>query len=189
MQTKISLFIFTLLIAFTSFAQEESQAQQFWNTLQSHCGMAYEGVLVLPEEDEAFGGKRLVMHVRSCSETEIKIPFFVGDDRSRTWILTKTDNRLTLKHDHRHKDGTEDEVNFYGGTSSNQGKAEIQFFPADAHTQKMIPAAATNVWWITLDETTFTYNLKRLGTDRIFKVEMDLSKAIKTPEVPWGWKE
>ncbi len=39
---------------------------QFWNAVQSHCGKAYEGVLELPEEDEGFGGKRLVMHVRSC---------------------------------------------------------------------------------------------------------------------------
>lgn len=178
-----------LIISSTSFAQTESPLEQFWLTLQSHCGKAYEGALVLPEEDEAFGGKKLVMHVRSCSETEMKIPFFVGDDRSRTWILTKIDGRLTLEHDHRHEDGTEDDVNFYGGTSSNQGKAGIQFFPANPHTQKLIPAAATNVWWITIDETTFTYNLKRLGTDRIFKVSMDLTKPIATPAAAWGWEE
>jgi hypothetical protein len=78
-------------------------------------------------------------------------------------------------------------VNFYGGTSSNAGKTNIQFFPADEATQEMIPGAATNVWWITIDETTFTYNLKRLGTDRIFKVSMDLTKTIEAPEAPWGW--
>jgi len=162
-------------------------AQQFWNTLQSHCGKAYEGALELPLEDEAFGGKRLTMHVISCSESEIKIPFNVGDDRSRTWILTYQDDRITLKHDHRHEDGTEDDINFYGGTSSNSGKADIQFFPADPHTQKLIPAAATNVWWITINESEFTYNLKRLGTDRIFKVVMDLTTTIETPMAPWGW--
>lgn len=184
----LSLCIGLLLVIHVN-AQELSPALTFWNTLQSHCGQAYTGALELPLEDEAFGGKRLTMHFRSCSDTEIKIPFFVGDNRSRTWILTYKDGRITLKHDHRHEDGTEDEVNFYGGTASNVGKAEIQFFPADPHTQKMIPEAATNVWWITIDETTFTYNLKRLGTDRIFKVVMDLTKSIDTPAPPWGWKE
>ena len=43
--------------------------------------------------------------------------------------------------------------------------------------------------WITIDDKTFTYNLKRIGTERIFKVVMDLTKAIVKPEAPWGWKE
>lgn len=160
----------------------------FWNHLKSHCGNAYTGTLELPEEDEAFGGKKLVMHLRSCSENEIKIPFFVGDDKSRTWILTMNEGIISLKHDHRHEDGTEDDINFYGGTASNQGKADLQLFPADIRTQTLIPAAATNVWWITIDDTTFTYNLRRLGTERVFKVVMDLTKPIETPGAPWGWK-
>jgi hypothetical protein len=103
--------------------------------------------------------------------------------------LRYENDRISLKHDHRHEDGTEDEVNFYGGTASNAGKADVQFFPADAHTQKMIPAAATNVWWITIEEGSFTYNLRRLGTDRVFRVVMDLTKPIETPDAPWGWQD
>jgi hypothetical protein len=175
------------VFSLNTIAQDLSPAQVFWNELKTHCGKAYEGSLILPEEDEAFGGKRLVMQVISCEDNVIKIPFFVGEDRSRTWVLTYKDDRITLEHDHRHEDGSEDDINFYGGTSSNAGKADIQFFPANEHTQKLIPAAATNVWWITLDETTFTYNLKRLGTDRLFKVSMDLTKEIATPKAPWGW--
>ena len=53
----------------------------------------------------------------------------------------------------------------------------------------MIPAASTNVWWITLDEKEYTYNLRRLGTDRVFRVVFDLSKEIETPDAPWGWKD
>lgn len=189
MNIKNTISLIALLLVLPALSQEAKPSETFWNTLKSHCGKAYEGSLVLPEEDEAFGGKKLVMHVRVCEENEIKIPFYVGDDKSRTWILTNTEGILTLKHDHRHEDGTEDEVNFYGGTSSNAGKEGIQFFPADVATQEMIPGAATNVWWITLDETTFTYNLKRLGTERIFKVSMDLTKPITEPEAPWGWKE
>ena len=189
MTLKHTTYLIALLIALPVLSQEKSSSEIFWNTLKMHCGLAYEGKLVLPEEDESFGGKKLLMHVRSCSDTKIKIPFYVGDDKSRTWILTMNEGIITLKHDHRHEDGTEDNINFYGGTASNEGKEDTQFFPADVHTQKLIPAAATNVWWITIDKQTFTYNLKRLGTDRIFKVVMDLSKSVPEPDAPWGWDE
>jgi len=189
MNTEIKLVICALLISINVCAQKENPAKEFWKKLQTHCNKAYEGTLVLPKEDKVFGGKKLTMHVRSCSDIEIKISFFVGEDKSRTWILTYQNGRISLKHDHRHKDGTEDTINFYGGTTTNKGKANIQFFPADDYTQQMIPAAATNVWWITLDEATFSYNLKRLGTDRIFKVDMNLKTTIPTPEAPWGWKD
>ena len=187
MKVKQAIIILSLLIALPALSQEKTPSQTFWDTLKTHCGKAYEGSLVLPEEDEDFGGKKLLMHLRACSDNEIKIPFYVGDDKSRTWILTMEKGILTLKHDHRHEDGTEHDINFYGGTSSNVGKADLQFFPADVHTQKMIPAAASNIWWVTIDNNTFTYNLKRLGTDRIFKVVMDLTNPVATPEVPWGW--
>jgi len=183
------LCILTIFCYMQGISQENDTSTVFWNTLKSHCGNAYSGTLALPEEDEDFGGKKLVMHVRTCSENEIKIPFFVGDDKSRTWVLTMNDGIISLKHDHRHEDGTEHDVNFYGGTAANQGKAAIQMFPADVHTQEQIPAAATNAWWITIDEKTFTYNLRRMGTDRVFKVVMDLTKPIETPDAPWGWEE
>lgn len=189
MSYKTSFLLVLFSLSGVLCAQEGQPSEIFWNTLNAHCGVAYEGTLELPKEDEAFGGKKLVMHVRSCNENQIKIPFYVGDDKSRTWILTKEAGIISLKHDHRHEDGTEDTINFYGGTASNMGKAGIQFFPADAHTQQMIPGAATNVWWITIDKNTFTYNLRRLGTDRVFKVVMDLTKPIPAPEAPWGWKD
>jgi hypothetical protein len=53
----------------------------------------------------------------------------------------------------------------------------------------MIPAAASNIWWITINETIFTYNLRRLDTNRVFKVVMDLTRPIALPSEPWGWKE
>ena len=166
-----------------------TEANEFWNTLQTLCGKSFEGQLELPENDEDFGGKQLVMHVRSCEDNVIKIPFFVGEDKSRTWVLTFEDDRIQLKHDHRHEDGSEDDVNMYGGKTTNSGQATIQTFPADQHTKTIIPAASTNIWWITLDDNQFTYNLRRLGTERVFRVSFDLTKTIETPEAPWGWKE
>jgi hypothetical protein len=166
-----------------------TEANAFWYTLQSLCGKSFEGQLELPENDADFGGKKLVMHVRSCEDNVIRIPFFVGDDKSRTWVLTFEDDRIQLKHDHRHEDGSEDDVNMYGGKTTNSGQATIQTFPADQHTKTIIPAASTNIWWITLDDNQFTYNLRRLGTERVFRVSFDLTKTIETPEAPWGWKD
>ncbi|MEP0263515.1 hypothetical protein [Dokdonia sp.] len=185
----ILLLLFLSCNVFVATAQNATEVDQFWASLQSLCNTSYQGTLELPENDPQFAGKSLVMHVRSCSDTEIKIPFFVGDDRSRTWVLTKKEGRITLKHDHRHKDGSEDEITMYGGTTTNSGQSSLQVFPADPHTQSIIPAASSNVWWITVDKTKFTYNLRRLGTERIFTVSFDLSTPIKNPEAPWGWKE
>jgi hypothetical protein len=166
-----------------------TEANAFWDALQALCGNAFEGTLELPENDPDFGGKQLVMHIRTCEDNIIRIPFFVGDDKSRTWVLTFEDDRIQLKHDHRHEDGSEDDVNMYGGKTTNSGQATIQTFPADQHTKTIIPAASTNIWWITLDDNQFTYNLRRLGTERVFRVSFDLTKTIETPEAPWGWKD
>jgi len=163
-----------------------SETQQFWDRLNALCGKSFEGQLILPEDDEDFGGKRLVMHVRSCEANRLRIPFFVGDDRSRTWVLTLKEHRIQLKHDHRHEDGTEDEITMYGGTTTNAGQANIQAFSADEETKSMIPAASTNVWWITIDDNQFTYNLRRLGTERVFRVTFDIKNPVEDPEAPWG---
>ncbi len=175
--------------SFAAFAQEKSPSETFWMNLAAHCGKAYEGKLVSPESDPRFAGK-LVMHVRSCEEGRLRIPFFVGEDRSRTWVLTMDRNDLIqLKHDHRHSDGTQDEVTQYGGMATNTGSATTQFFPSDQFTADLLPAAVGNVWWITVDETSFTYNLRRLGSDTLFSVKFDLTKPVEAPEAPWGWKD
>jgi hypothetical protein len=171
------------------FSQTEQGSEQFWNQLKTHCGKAFEGQIIAgATANDPFSGKKLVMHVRSCAENELKIPFFVGDDKSRTWVLTSENNIITLKHDHRHEDGTPDKVTQYGGTSTNSGLPNIQFFPADQETCDLISYASTNVWWITIDEKAFTYNLRRIGSDRVFSVSFDLTKPVETPSAPWGWK-
>ncbi|MDR7128740.1 hypothetical protein J2X69_001072 [Algoriphagus sp. 4150] len=168
------------------FAQESTPSQKFWNNLKTHCGKAYEGKLVVPESDPRFEGK-LVMHVRSCEDGILRIPFFIGEDRSRTWVLTMDDQGfIQLKHDHRHEDGSEDKVTQYGGKASNTGSATIQYFPADQFSAELLPAAVGNVWWITVDGTSFTYNLRRLGSPTLFTVQFDLTQPIDTPEGPWG---
>lgn len=129
------------------------------------------------------------MHVKSCDDGTIKIPFFVGENRSRTWVLTFKNDRILLKHDHRHEDGTEDKVTQYGGMTTNSGQAGIQVFPADQQTVDMLPTAAGNVWWITIDKDFFSYNLRRIGSERVFTVKFNLANPVATPKAPWGWKE
>lgn len=169
-----------------AFAQINSK-NEFWNKLNTHCGKSYEGKVTSPGKNEGFDEKKLVMHVKSCEENVLKIPFMVGDDRSRTWVLTNKDGGILLKHDHRLESGLEDSVTQYGGKSTNTGNASMQFFPADQETCDLIAYACFNVWWITIDETSFTYNLRRTGTDRLFTVTFDLTKPVENPDDPWGW--
>ena len=162
--------------------------QAFWASLQTLCGQAFAGTLVeMTPPDTSFVGKEFVMHVRQCEDSVVRIPFFVGDDRSRTWVISRTPTRLRLKHDHRHEDGTEDEVTQYGGDTSEPGGARRQEFAADAHTASLIPAAATNVWTLEIQAgESFTYALRREGTDRRFRVKFDLTRTVPAPPPPWG---
>lgn len=168
---------------------ETGGSQIFWGELQKLCGKSFEGeVIAAPANDTAFRNKKLVMHVRSCDPGTIRIPFMVGENRSRTWVITKQNDRLQLKHDHRHQDGKEDSVTQYGGVSPNSGSAILQMFPADQATVNILPAAAINVWWIELvPNKYFTYNLRRMGTDRYFSVRFDLTREVSAPPAPWGW--
>lgn len=181
-------FFLLLLFPMHLLAQDAPASIEFWYNLKNHCNKAYEGeIMAGGKEGDGFMGEKLVMHVQSCDENVIRIPFFVGEDKSRTWVLTlQDDNRILLKHDHRHKDGTEEEVTQYGGMSPNSGLAGIQFFPADEHTAHLIPLASTNVWWFTIDDVSLSYNLRRIGTDRIFTVKFDLTKEVVSPGPPWG---
>lgn len=175
------------------FAQTKTApgSQAFWNSLQKLCGKTFAGtVQAAPADDVTFKDKQLVMHVRACEKNRIRIPFFVGDDRSRTWVLTRKKDRILLKHDHRHEDGTPDKVTMYGGWTTSGGAPVRQMFPADQQTVDILPAAAANVWWIEIaDGEYFTYNLRRVGTDRYFSIKFDLSKEIAKPDAPWGWKD
>ena len=180
-----------LASAISATAQQENPNTAFWNDLQRLCGKAFAGtVAAAPADDTTFKDKALVMHVRSCEKNRIRIPFMVGDDRSRTWVLTRKAGRIELRHDHRHEDGKPDKVTMYGGWTTSLGTATRQMFPADQQTVNVVPAAATNVWWIDLAPGEFYgYSLRRMGSERYFSLKFDLKTAVKAPEAPWGWKD
>lgn len=167
---------------------------RFWDNLSALCGRAYEGKVAAnaggaPGPDP-FDGKKLVMHVRRCSETEIRVPFHVGEDRSRTWVFTRSAAGLRLKHDHRHRDGSDDKATMYGGDTVERGAADRQSFPADESSRAMfvrdgIPQSAANIWVVGLvTGRTYGYGLNRPG--REFRVDFDLTRDVPAPPPPWG---
>lgn len=173
------------------------QAEAFFANLEPHCGQAFAGRIVAdipaPAGNDPFVGKPLVMHVRECGPDEIRIPFHVGDDRSRTWVLSRTPHGLRLKHDHRHADGTPDATTLYGGDTATAGTAERQEFPVDAESKAMFTregrtVSNANTWAMEVHPgRSFVYELSRPG--RLFRVEFDLTQPITPPPPPWGSKE
>jgi len=160
----------------------------FWASLQALCGQAFQGrVTESVPPDPAFEGQRIVIHVRSCDPAEIRIPFQVGEDRSRTWVVTPTATGLRLKHEHRHQDGSDDAITDYGGDAWGRGTATLQEFRADAHTAELVPEAADNVWSLEIRPgEALVYALRREGSDRRFRVEFDLTRPVEEPPPPWG---
>ena len=98
-----TLLYFLLLLPAYTIAQDQMPSEKFWTQLEAHCGKAYAGQIVSGAvEGDGFTGKKLVMHVRACETNDIRIPFFVGDDKSRTWVLhMNSDNIISLKHEDR----------------------------------------------------------------------------------------
>ena len=187
----LALLPFLTLVACASPAPPEP-ADAFMARLQALCGRAFAGRIVIEDPaDASFAGQRLVMHVRQCSANEVRIPFHVGDDRSRTWLLTRTGGGLQLEHDHRHEDGTADEVTLYGGHSATPGTAERQEFPVDARSIALfegagLTASVRNVWAFEIEPgRRFVYELAR-PDGRLFRVEFDLRQSVAPPPAPWG---
>ena len=172
----------------------EKHRTQLMARLGALCGRAFEGRVVTTDPaDAGFASERLVMHVRGCDapEREIRIPFHVGDDHSRTWVLTRTDQGLRLKHDHRHQDGTPDAVTMYGGDTAAPGSTVRQEFPVDAGSVAMFEregmnASVTNTWAMEIEPgQRFLYELARPG-GRLFLVVFDLTTPVELPPAPWG---
>lgn len=165
--------------------------------IASHCGKAFSGRIASnePKTDtpDAFEGKTLIMHVRGCDNpaNELRVPFHVGDDHSRTWVLTRTETGVRLKHDHRHADGTPDTTTMYGGDTADAGTAQRQSFPVDTESVEMfqregLSGSVRNTWAMEVEPSQrFLYELSR-PDGRLFQVEFDLTQPVALPPAPWG---
>ena len=191
------LAVLSSLFSFSAFAQTDVSSipsqDAFFGAISELCGKAFAGTVTVDNADsDSFADKALVMHVRRCDETQLQIPFHVGDDASRTWLITKTGSGLSLKHDHRHSDGTDDVLTLYGGHTVDAGWAQVQSFPADQYSKELfvenaIPQSVGNTWQMFIYPEQFTYRLIRQG--REFRVDFDLTKPIEAPPAPWGYDD
>lgn len=159
-------------------------------SLAQYCGQAFEGGVTSDDPRDAdWASEVLTIHFRECSNDEVRIPLHVGENRSRTWIISRQGDGLRLQHDHRHEDGSDDAVTMYGGstvTPPADGRAE---FPADQFSKDLferegLAVSVTNVWTIALTDTALTYALDR--PERHFEVSFDLTQPVDVPPAPWG---
>jgi len=156
-------------------------ADVFFERLRALCGQSFDGRLASPPTpaDAAFEGP-ITVSVRDCTAGQVRMPVAVGADRSRTWVVTRTADGLSLKHDHRHADGTEDVVSQYGGATAEPGTASRQDFPVDAFSKALferenLSASLTNVWALEIEPgVNLAYELNRPG--RRFRIAFDLRR-------------
>jgi len=163
----------------------------FWNNLKKHCDQAFAGGLVKepPGDKMLTGTELLIAHFRECSEDTIKVPFHieiedVDDwDRSRTWFFIRHENRLELRHDHRKRDGSEDENNWYGGFTEEPGTENMQEF---IYYGREDPEGKRLGWRIKFyPDERYTYGTIR-GDEYTWRVDFDLTEDIDAPPAPWG---
>lgn len=176
-------------------ATSEEITKAFLANYEPFCGKAFAGKSTFTDlgENHVLNDANLLMIFDFCTSDNVRIPFFVEDDRSRTWILSYTEAGLRLGHDHRYEDGTEHEANFYGGIAmentgnyfehypENKTSSEYKlFFPADERTLADRPAREINVWSkeFDLENQRYYYRLYLYG-DLRFEATFDLSVSVE----------
>ncbi len=178
-------------LGFTRVPDRTSPLDAWWDHLTALCGNAYAGTLTSEDAtDAALAEESMTMHVRRCEQRRLEVPFHIGANRSRTWVLTRTDDGLRLRHDHRHEDGSEDAITLYGGHTDDPGTERAQHFPADEYSKQLfeatgLSASVANVWTMEIvPGERFSYILRRPG--RHFQADFDLSRPVDPPPAPWG---
>lgn len=179
-----ALFLSPIMAGCASAPGPTHPQDAFMARLNALCGQRFEGRVVSDDPADAdFRANRLVMHVRDCSAGEVGIPFAVGEDRSRRWIVTRTGTGLRLKHDHRDEQGVIHGYHMYGGDTVDAGSAGRQEFPVDRESIDQFVAggaqvSTTNVWAMEVHPgRIFAYELRRPG-GRFMRVEFDLTRPV-----------
>ncbi len=183
-------------------AAPEPQAQ-FMRNVSALCNHSFSGKVVSTDAvDKDWRSKEIIVGPIACVTQGVKMPLAVGDNTSRTWFLIPTKNALTLKHEHKHADGSADAVSWYGGTAAtngnqNQDSAQRQEFPVDDFSIALfkdngLAASVTNTWAMEITQDIFAYELSRPATTeqiaanengRFFRIEFDLSQPLN-PQTP-----
>jgi hypothetical protein len=159
----------------------------FMLEMRALCGGTYEGRVISDQAVDAdWIGEALILGPVSCRRGVMRLPLAVGEDGSRTWVLTETPEGLLFKHEHVEPDGSPSPVTQYGGLAVQDRAIFSRSFPADEETKAIftengIARSNTNVWTLTFDREreTLTYSLARPATEtdpaRDFRAEFDLT--------------
>jgi hypothetical protein len=166
--------------------------EAWWSHMMMHCDRAFEGGLsVAPPGDEMLQGDELLLvHFRECTDDELRLPFHIekaeGEwDRSRTWIFSRHEESIELRHDHRTREGEPDESTMYGGFTQTPGSANQQVFIFTDY-EEYDPAGPKRGWRVEIEPNVrYTYGTFR-GEDWRWRVDFDLSSAVAPPPAPWG---
>jgi hypothetical protein len=152
--------------------------------LSALCGLSFEGKVVSTDAiDEDWRRQRIVATIGPCTDNEVRVPLALGEDRSRTWIITYSKDGTRLAHDHRHADGTPDVLTLYGGASGGISHERQQQFPADDYSKALFEregraVSKDNVWTIEVwpEYKRLTYRLTR--PNRNFQLDFDTAKPL-----------
>lgn len=195
MRQTLAIAVAVVALATGCATSSPSPHDAFFAHLHTLCGQSFAGRVLVdtpaPAGADPFASGPLVMHVRDCTRDTVRIPFHVGGDRSRTWVVTRTAHGLRLKHDHRHEDGSEDALTQYGGDTVDAGSASRQEFPVDAESKALFTrrdraVSNTNTWALEVEPgRVFVYELSR-PDGRRFRVAFDLTWPVATPPPAWG---
>jgi len=152
---------------------------EFVSNMQTLCGKTYTGQVVSSDpQDESWRRETLVLGPVRCDGARMEMPLAVGEDRSRTWVITPKGENLHFFHIHAHLDGTEDAVSRYGGNAVVKSSVQARF-PADKFSQDLfvregLEVSVPNIWSFDIaPDVILAYELNRPG--RHFRAEFDLS--------------
>lgn len=162
----------------------------FMDNLRAECGNAFAGRLTLePEGDTMLDGRELLLvHFRECEEDVIRVPFHIERldgtwDRSRTWIFTRTEDGIDLRHDHRKPDGSNDAFTMYGGPTHGEPDPNQMEFISFERTEE---TGMYRGWRIIIEPgVRYVYGTHR-GGEWSWRVDFDLTEAVDPPPAPWG---
>ena len=166
----------------------DSNQDKFFDSVKAQCGNAFSGKVEDSSNSTAYNGRKFMLHIRDCSDTQIKMPLHIDDNSSRILVLTKSDGSIKLQHDHRHADGSSDALTLYGGYSSADSTANVQNFPESAESIAITKAQAPtrtypSVWSIILSSEDITYQVVRPG--RTIKTKFTFTDTVVHPPKAW----
>lgn len=172
---------------------ETSNQAKFFDSVKALCGKAFSGGIIEDTANSAaYGGKKFILHIRDCSDSQIKMPLHIDDNSSRILILTKSDAKsggsIKLQHDHRHSDGSSDDLTLYGGSTSSAGTPNNQAFPESAESIEITKTYGKgrtypSVWSIILGTEDIVYQVVRPG--RTIKIQVKFSDTVANPATAW----